>query len=899
MTEWCTTRSMAAAVAMGLAKMRSHSEKTEECEYGFRVYVENADSTDTRWTDTNVEIGILYEYHVRVMNDVGPGFLATGVSASVRLEPTDRPYGLQASARNGSVTLNWNAPDDDANVTMYRVLRHRPEEGETEPLVYVDYTLSKATSYTDTAVEPWTLYAYSVQAADFFGFVGEASDPTSVRVPTTNSPATGGPEITGTVRVGEMLTAATSGITDADGLTNASFSYQWIASDFTMDTDIAGATESSYTPLSPDAGKTISVRVSFTDDAGNNETLTSVATTAVAATVPDVARSVEVERGGTGELNVSWEAPASNGGSAVTGYRVQWKEASASWNTPADVSETTTAETSLTISRLSLGTEYSVRVIATNSAGDSPASSEVKETAEAQTSQQQAATQNTPATGAPAINGTPEVGQTLSVDTSSISDADGLANVAFSYQWVANDGTTDTDIQDATGSTYTLGTADEGKTIRVRVSFTDDAGNNETATSVATAEVEAALTAELRNLPESGHNGEDAFTFRILFSEDVTAGFQALKEDAFEISDGTIKRARRVNGRNDLRQFTVVSSSNLDVVIILPADRPCEDDGAICTSSNKRLSKSLELTVPGPAPVNAPATGSPTTSGTAQVGETLTVDTSGISDEDGLSDVAFGYQWVSSDGNADTDISGATGSSYTLADSDLGKTLKVLVSFTDDAGNDETLTSALTSSVEARPNRPATGSPLITGTPQVGETLTADTSGISDSDGLSGVTYAYQWLADDADISGATGTTYTLVDADEGKTIKVRVSFTDDAGNDESLTSDATAAVAAGQSRATEPPPAPTNLTAVVNGDGSVTLSWEAPDDDSVTGYQILRRRPTMGENTLLVHVDDTSNTATTFTDADVTAGTRHVYRVKAINSAGLGPQSNYVRVEP
>ena len=279
--------------------------------------------------------------------------------------------------------------------------------------------------------------------------------------------------------------------------------------------------------------------------------------------------------------------------------------------------------------------------------------------------------------------------------------------------------------------------------------------------------------------------------------------------------------------------------------------------------------------------------------------ETLTADTSGISDEDGLSNATIGFQWVSSDGNSDNDISGATGSSYTLADSDLGKTLKVLVSFTDDAGNDETLTSAPTSSVEARPNSPATGSPSITGTAQVGETLTADTSGVSDSDGLGGVTYAYQWLADDADISGATGTTYTLVDADEGKSIKVQVSFTDDAWNDESLTSDATAAVAAVESQATEPPPAPTNLTAVVNGDGSVTLSWEAAADDSLTAYQILRRRPTMGESTLLVYEEDTGSTATTFTDADVTAGTRHVYRVKAINSAGLGLQSNYVRVEP
>ncbi len=73
------------------------------------------------------------------------------------------------------------------------------------------------------------------------------------------------------------------------------------------------------------------------------------------------------------------------------------------------------------------------------------------------------------------------------------------------------------------------------------------------------------------------------------------------------------------------------------------------------------------------------------------------------------------------------------------------------------------------------------------------------------------------------------------------------------------------------------PPPAPQNLTAVVNEDGSVTLSWDAPEDASVIGYQILRRRPTEGEATLLVYVENTGSTATTFTDTDVTAGVRHV----------------------
>ncbi len=95
-------------------------------------------------------------------------------------------------------------------------------------------------------------------------------------------------------------------------------------------------------------------------------------------------------------------------------------------------------------------------------------------------------------------------------------------------------------------------------------------------------------------------------------------------------------------------------------------------------------------------------------------------------------------------------------------------------------------------------NTPATGAPTITGTAQVGQTLTADTSRISDADGLDSVSYSYQWLADDTEIDGATSSTYTLQASDNGKVIKVRVTFTDDAGNEESLPSVGTAAVVLG-----------------------------------------------------------------------------------------------------
>ena len=446
----------------------------------------------------------------------------------------------------------------------------------------------------------WSEYAWQMTThnMDWEGIPVPTIEPTPEPV---NTPATGAPTISGTVQVGEELTADTSDIADANGLTNVTYSYQWIRNDGNTDTDITDATDSTYTLEAADEGNTIEVKVSFTDDADNDERLTSAA---------------------TGEVE---------------------------------------------------------------------------------------ARPNRPATGRPMISGTAQVGETLTASTSGIADSDGLGNAAFSYQWIANDGSTDWYIQDATGGTHALVDADEGKTVKVKVIFTDDAGNEESLTSAATATVAA---------------------------------------------------------------------------------RP-----------------------------NSAATGALTISGMAQVGEELTANTSDIEDTDGLTNVAYSYQWIANDGTSDTDITGATDSTYTLVVAEEGKTIKVKVSFTDDAGNEESLTSEATEEVsfavqQQTANNPATGEPVITGTANVGETLTADTFGIADADGLENSTFTYQWIANDGssdtDIPDATGYTYTLVTDDVGKTVKVRVIVTDDAGNETTLTSAATAAVSA-----PEPPAMPTGLSLV------------------------------------------------------------------------------------
>ena len=242
---------------------------------------------------------------------------------------------------------------------------------------------------------------------------------------------------------------------------------------------------------------------------------------------------------------------------------------------------------------------------------------------------------------------------------------------------------------------------------------------------------------------------------------------------------------------------------------------------------------------------NHAAAGIPIIAGTVQVGETLSVDTSGISDTDGIVNSILTYQWIANDGTEDTDIQDATGSTYTVGADDEDKTIKVRVSFTDDGGTQETRTSDVTVAVAAIPNSAATGAPAISGMVQVGQTLTASTSNISDSDGLTNATFTYQWIAndgtEDTDIQDATGSTYTVGADDEDKTIKVRVSFTDDGGNQETRTSDVTVVVAAA--------PSPSPLTAAIHDapeshDGSDKFTFElrfSEDPKEDFSYKTLR----------------------------------------------------------
>ena len=751
--------------------------------------------------------------------------------------------------------------------------------------------------------------------------VSEAQGAIENVAPEVNTPAAGVPTINGTAQVGETLTAGTSGIADQNGLENATFSYQWLADH----AKIAGANSSTRTLTDVDQGKAIRVRVSFTDDAGHWETLTSAPTEPVLEEPvfgdgpPGAPRNLTVTAGDR-EITLSWEPPDDNGNPPAKKYRIEWRidgqdYGKSDWGTAR--------KTTYTKTHLANGVKYIFRVKAENGSGNTygPYGSPSEEVSA------------TPTSGSAVDLGTPVLSEPetlhhgmVRLDWQDIEDA-GWYVVQYyhvqSGEWLDLPAAgVDVAFHDSSAVVNNLhgmswlrvramSCAGESEWSQIEQLFGTKASDWEDVPVPEVAEGDqidpcpVILGTPVLSGPETLHHGmvrldwediEDAGWYVVQYYHVKSGEWLDLPaagvDIAFHGSSAVVSnlhglswlrvRAMSCAGESEWSQIEQLFGTNASDWDGVPVPEVEEgDEIEVCPED-------------ADTPENSPATGAPTISGTAQVGQTLTANTSGVADADGLSNVQYEYQWLADD----SDISGATNATHTLADADEGKAIKVRVSFTDDAGHDETLTSGTTEAVAAAPtpNTPATGAPTISGTAQVGETLTANTSGVADADGLSNVQYEYQWLADDAAIAGATGLTYTLADSDEGKTVKVQVSFTDDAGNEETLTSAASDAVAAAEPA--EPPAKPRGLSATATHD-QVTLTWDDPQDDSITGYVILRRvrvNDTGGDFSVLVA--NTGSATTTYTDNEVAASTTYTYRIEAINGAGTSERSRWFHID-
>lgn len=556
----------------------------------------------------------------------------------------------------------------------------------------------------------------------------------TIAVVATNDTPVGLPTITGSVREDQTLTADISAISDADG--SGAFNYQWRRDG----AEIIGATSSTYTAGDADVDAQLSVRVRYTDASGTLETVTSAPTAAV-RNVNDAPTGLPLITGTATEnqtLTADVSALADIDGLGTISY--QWLRNDASISGATDSTYTSTDA--------DVGAAISVRVRYTDGHG-------TPESLKSSSTDAITGINDTPV-GLPVIQGTIRENQTLTANTSAINDADGLG--AFSYQWLRNGSA----ISGATNSNYATDDADVGTNLSVQISYTDNQGTTEMLTSASTTAVQNVNDLPIGLPVLSG-----------VFQEDQTltanvAGISDI-EGLGPFNYQWLRNGSAISGATSANYSTTDADVGTRISV-----RVSFVDGLETTET---LTSAQSSTI---AAINDAPTGLPTISGTPEEDRPLTVNVSGINDADGLN--AFSYQWLRN-GSV---ISGANAANYTPRDADVGTQLSVRISWTDDQGFQESLTSAVSSPV-ANINDTPTGRPTVSGSALEDQTLQAVVDGISDIDGLG--TLQYQWLRDDQDISEANSSNYQLVDADVDARISVRVSWTDGYGTTESVTS--------------------------------------------------------------------------------------------------------------
>ena len=670
-----------------------------------------------------------------------------------------------------AIDVTWTAPD----------VTGKPAISDYD----VQFKLGSATTWTDhdfegtalttaiTGLTANTTYDVRVRATNDEGTSGWS--PSGRGSTYFNSLPIGAVTIDGTATQGQTLTANTGSVSDPDGPFPLTFSYQWKRDG----TDITGATSSTYTLVQADVGESITVKGSWTDAGNTPESVTSAGTSAVMNVNDAPTGSVTISGTATQGQTLTADASTVADPDGLGSFSYQW--------TRISTDSTSTAITGATSSTYVLvqddvGSTITVTVSWTDggNTGESLTSAATSAVANV----------NDAPTGAVTIDGTATQGGTLTANTSGVGDLDGLG--AFSYQWTRGG----TDITGATAATYVPVQADVGSTLTVTVSWTDDGGMAESLESAPTA------TVTDTNDPPTGS---------VTISGTATQG-QTLTADASSVSDPDGPTTLIFSYQWE-RDDTDIAGATAETYVLVQDDVGETLTVTVSWTDDGGTTESLESApTAAVANVNDAPTGAVTIDGTATQGGTLTANTSGVGDLDGLG--PFSYQWT----RGGTDITGATAATYVPVQADVGSTLTVTVSWTDDGGTAESLTSGPTATV-IDANDPPTGSVTITGTATQGGTLTANTSTVGDPDGPATLSFSYQWTRGVTEISGATSSTYTLVQADVGSTITVTVSWTDGGGRAESLTSPATATV-------TDTNDAPT---------GAVTITGTATQGETLT----------------------------------------------------------------
>ncbi len=826
-----------------------------------------ASQTATSYSDTGLPANVTRHYRVRAVNGQGeslPSNVASATTGATSSVP-DAPTSLQATANGQTqIDLSWTAPQNTGGsaITSYRIQVSTDGTAFTN---LVTSTGNSKTTYNHTGLALSTTRHYRVYAINVNG---ESASPSNVATATTQGVvAPGAPTALSVTASGRTILALSwTAPSNNGGAQVSGYQIEWSANGASNWQDVVANTETtqtSYLDRSLTAATTRHYRIRARNSQGPGDpSPVEMGTTvnATTMTVPSDPTSVTATPSGRTLIQLSWAAPADNGGSSVTGYRVEWSaDGSTGW---ADVIANTTA-TTYRDRGLSPATtrHYRIRAINAQNTG-SPSTIAMATTVDGSSD----AVPSDP-TGLTATAS----GQAIALAWEAPANSGSASVTGYRIEWSADGNDPWTNVSPAhtgTERTYTDMSVAPSTTRHYRVTATNNIGESlpslpAMATSgAATAPGSpTALTATANGQTQIDltwtapqNTGGSAITgYQVQWSANGTDSWAGVSPahsgtDPSYSDQGLTRgttRYYRVRAMNDVDQgtwSTVVSATTVTV------------PGAPTALRATASATSITLTW-----------GAPTSNGGAQVS---------------------GYMIEgSNDGNAWSElVARQTQRTYTEGNLAANVTRHYRVAAINTAGNSAWATVRATTTATPTPGAP-TNLRVTTSEPTlITLAWTAPAGAVTG--------YQIQWSADGTSnwqtvTSNTPSTTYTDRGLVPGSTRYYRVAVV---GTD----------VWSNVVRAVTPSPEPstlpgevTNLSAQPHGRTLIALTWSPPADDGgspITGYRIeVGTDDTDAKQGIIWEtlVGNTMSTATRYVHRDLDPGTTRHYRVTAINAEG------------
>jgi predicted outer membrane repeat protein len=737
------------------------------------------------YTLDDADVGASISVQISYTDARGEAESLTSTGTPAIANVNDAPVGdvsITGSATLGStLTASNNLSDDDGLGSItYQWQRNGLDILGATTATYtlgitdIGSTINVVASYTDLNDTPESL-----------------SSAATALVTAVNNAPSGSVTIIGTAQEEQVLTADTSGLSDADGL--GSYSYQWQADG----SNIAGAVASTYTLDDSEVGKVITVVVSYNDGLGTAESVVSDPTSAVAnvndaptATNLNQSKSY-VEGAGSVALDDIVITEADTGqsvsatlilnnvsaGALTTGTfgaaTSTYDGASGVWTVSGSVADVNAALAAVSF------------VPQTNNDLDTSISSHIEDAAGTGPTDGIISLDVTPQNDDPSLdqaladqNATEDSAFSFTFASNSFSDLDSADSLSYSALLSSGAALPVWLNFDAATRTFSGSPAnDDVGVFQVEV-FADDGQGGMAASdifSITVANINDAPTLDQAIGNQSAtEDSAFSFTFNAATFSDVDVG-DTLSYSALQ-SDGSALPAW-LNFDDSSRTFSG-TPANSDVGSLTIEVTANDGNGGSVTDTfdivvaNSNDDPTLDQMIPDQAAAEDAAysfTFNTATFSDVDAGDTLSY-TATQNDGSALP------TWLSFDANSRT-FSG------TPANTDVGNlTIEVIA----DDGNGGQVSDTFELVVSDSNDAP-TGGVQISGSPSVGESLTADTSRLSDEDGL-GI-LSYQWLKNGSAIVGADSASYVVTSSDVGSSLSVRVSYVDGGGSSETLRS--------------------------------------------------------------------------------------------------------------